>query len=300
MRHRYDRLRQIKALDPVADHLAIYRMTATLEFPWDMAQALSLALFRTYAVPSIGGLLAATGEFTERAQRRYDDTGLLLDAVLEHGPDGADGRAAIRRINQMHRRYDISDDDMRYVLSTFVVTPIRWLDAFGWRPMSVHERIADAEYHRVLGRHLGIPDLPRSWASFMRLHDEYERAHFGRDTGGRSVADSTLDLLATFPPFDLLPAAVVRQASVALMDTRLRDALGFPAPDRLVAAGTRAGLRARGLLLRLATPRREPVRVRDSATVRSRPPGYAIAALGTFPPGCPVPDGHGDGEPRPH
>jgi hypothetical protein len=296
VRDRYDRLRQIEALDPVADHLAIYRMTATLEFPWDMTQALSLALFRTYAVPSIGRLLATTGEFTERAQRRYDDTGLLLDAVLEHGPDGADGRAAIRRINQMHRRYDISDDDMRYVLSTFVVTPIRWLDAFGWRPMSVPERVASAEYHRVLGRHLGIPDLPRSWAAFIRLHDEYERARFGPDPGGRAVADSTLDLLATFPPFDLLPAAVVRQASLALLDDRLRNALGHPAPPRVLAAATRAGLRARGLLLRLATPRREPVRVRDSATVRSHPDGYEITSLGTFPTGCPVPPGRrGDG-----
>ena len=30
----------------------------THEFPWDMNEALSFALFRTYAVPSIGGLLA--------------------------------------------------------------------------------------------------------------------------------------------------------------------------------------------------------------------------------------------------
>jgi hypothetical protein len=31
-------------------------------------------------------LLARTGEFTGRAQKRYDDTVLILDAVLEHGP----------------------------------------------------------------------------------------------------------------------------------------------------------------------------------------------------------------------
>ena len=33
------------------------------EFPWDVTQALGLALYRTYAVPSIGELLSATGEF---------------------------------------------------------------------------------------------------------------------------------------------------------------------------------------------------------------------------------------------
>lgn len=82
---RYDRLREILRLDPDKDFLAIYRLTATYEFPWDFSRALELALFRTYAVPSIGGLLAETAEFTERTQKRYDDTALLLDAVVEHG-----------------------------------------------------------------------------------------------------------------------------------------------------------------------------------------------------------------------
>jgi hypothetical protein len=52
---------------------------------WDGSTS-SFALFRTYVVPSIGGLLARTGEFTGRTQKRYDDTVLILDAVLEHGP----------------------------------------------------------------------------------------------------------------------------------------------------------------------------------------------------------------------
>ena len=51
-----------------------------------MNQALSFALFHTYAVPSIGSLFRArTGEFIARTQQRYDDTTLILDAVLEHG-----------------------------------------------------------------------------------------------------------------------------------------------------------------------------------------------------------------------
>ena len=51
------------------------------EFPWDITQALGLALYRTYAVPSIGELLSATGEFEQRTHKRYADTGLILEAV---------------------------------------------------------------------------------------------------------------------------------------------------------------------------------------------------------------------------
>ena len=131
-----------------------------------MTQALGLALYRTYAVPSIGELLASTGEFTERVHKRYADTGLLLDAVLEHGFGSASGRGAIRRMNQMHGAYAISNDDMRYVQSTFVVIPMRWLDRFGWRPLTETERRASANYYRELGRHMNIKDSPGTYQEF--------------------------------------------------------------------------------------------------------------------------------------
>src|SRR6478752_9541428 len=112
MVERYDRLKDIQRLDPERDFLEIYRITVSYEFPWDITRALELALYRTYAVPSIGRLLAETAELTDRTQKRYDDTALLLDAVVEHGFDSGEGRTAIRRINAMHRGYDISNADM--------------------------------------------------------------------------------------------------------------------------------------------------------------------------------------------
>src|SRR4051795_12868415 len=104
---RFDVLRRIEELDPARDYAEIYRLMGTYEFPWDMNQSLSFALFRTYAVPGIGRLLARTGEFTERVQKRYDDTALLLESPTRLGFEHPEARAAIRRINAMHRMYDI-------------------------------------------------------------------------------------------------------------------------------------------------------------------------------------------------
>jgi hypothetical protein len=267
---RFDVLRRIEALDPARDFAEIYRLMGTREFPWDMTQALSFALFRTYAVPSIGALLARTGELTDRTQKRYDDTVLILDAVLEHGMDSAEGRTAIRRMNQMHRSYDIVNDDLRYVLATFVVTPIRWVDAYGWRRMTEVERIASANYYRD-------------------LLDEYERNHFAFDLGGRAVAEATLALLATFPPNHRLPVPVVRRISFATMDDSLLAAFAFPRPSRAVRGLVRSALRVRGRVVRFLPPRPAPYFARQLPQVRSYPDGYAVAELGTFPPGCPVP-----------
>jgi hypothetical protein len=276
-------LRRIEDLDPAVDFREICRLMTTLEFPWDMNQALSFALFRTYAVPSIGGLLARTGELVDRVQKRYDDTVVLLDEILEHGPTEGPGRTALRRMNRMHGSYAIGQDDLRYVLSTFVVMPIRWMDAYGRRRFTEVERIAQANYYRELGRYMGIRDVPATWQAFARHLDAYERAHFGFDPGARRVADATLDLLTTFPPFHLLPPALVRRMSFALMDDALLDAFRYPRPHPAFRAAVRAGLRVRGRALRLAPPRRRPRLPRDMPQVRSYPAGYDVAALGTFP-----------------
>ncbi|MGW1466090.1 oxygenase MpaB family protein [Streptomyces sp. NPDC002308] len=288
---RFDRLKEIRSLDPERDFLRIYRLSVTLEFPWDITRALELALYRTYAVPSIGRLLATTAELTDRSQKRYDDTALLLDSVVEHGFDSGEGRTALRRINAMHRSYDISNDDMRYVLCTFVVVPKRWLDAYGWRALSAHERQACAVYYRTLGAHMGIKDLPRTYAEFEETLDAYESAHFGWDEGARKVSDATLGLMASWYPAPLAP--LLRGASLALLDDALIDAFRYRRPSAFARGLTRGALRLRARAVRLLPPRSEPHFARQNPEIKGYPEGYDVAALGTFPApgvrGCPVP-----------
>ncbi|UNT00343.1 DUF2236 domain-containing protein [Streptomyces tubbatahanensis] len=299
---RYDRLRYILRLDPEHDAHEIYRLIAAYEFPWDMTRALELALYRTYAVPSIGSLLARTGELAGRPQKRYDDTALLLDAVVEHGFDSVRGRGAIRRINQMHRAYDISNDDMRYVLCTFVVMPKRWLDRFGWRHLTAHELRAIAQHYRTLGRHMGIKDVPRTYAQFERCLDEYENAHFGWSEGGRKVSDATLGLMASWYPRPLGP--LVRNASRALLDDSLLRVFRYSRPGPATRGLVRGALRLRARSVRLLPPRRRPHYARQNPKIKSYPgypEGYRTADLGTFPVKagagpvvCPVPHVHGE------
>ena len=188
------------SLDPQRDYVEIYGKVIGHEFPWDMNQALGFALFRTYAVPGIGRLLDQTDEFTRQPQKRYDDTALLLEPPYRLGFDEPEAKAAIRRINQMHRSYDIPNHEFRYVLSTFVVVPKRWLDEYGKRPLTSHEVEASVQYYRALGRHMNIKDIPETYAEFEELMDSYEAEHFAYDEGGRRVADATLALLVSFQP----------------------------------------------------------------------------------------------------
>ncbi|MFD4565026.1 oxygenase MpaB family protein [Streptomyces sp. NPDC058467] len=278
---RYERLEQIRRMDPEKEASEIYRLSTAYEFPWDFARALELALYRTYAVPGIGRLLAETAELTDRTQKRYDDTALLLDAVVEHGFDGEEGRAAILRINQMHHSYDISDEDMRYVLCTFVVMPKRWIEAYGWRRMSRHEIIASTVHYRTLGRYMGIKNIPESYEDFEDCLDAYEEAHFGWDEGARRVSDATLDLMASWYPRALAP--LLRASTLALLDASLLRAFRYEPPGPATRALVRRAVRARGRLVRLMPPRRAPHFARQNWEIKGYRDGYRVADLGTRP-----------------
>ena len=130
---RYRILEEILQLDPERDHQRIVFLSSCYEFPFDTTRALEFALFRTYCVPSISGLLERTGEFLTCPQKRYDDTDLIVSELMEWGYDSDRGRRALRRMNRIHRRFAISNEDYLYVLSTFVYEPIRWNERYGWR-----------------------------------------------------------------------------------------------------------------------------------------------------------------------
>ena len=66
MGDRFRWTRRILALDPVADHEKIYRISAGYEFPWDYQRSLELALLKTYCVPSISARLGVRALMDER------------------------------------------------------------------------------------------------------------------------------------------------------------------------------------------------------------------------------------------
>ena len=192
--------REIRRLDPVADHSRIVYLDTCFEFPWDTTRSLELALFRTFAVPSVAAVLDASGEFGRAPQKRYDDTDLILSTIVEAGYDSDEGKRAIRRMNRIHGRFEISNDDFLYVLSSFVFEPISWNARFGWRPLIETEKLATFEFWREVGRRMAISEIPESYAELEAFNEEYERRHFRRTEQSERVGRATRDMfLAWFP-----------------------------------------------------------------------------------------------------
>ena len=271
------RLDEIRGLDPERDAQRIVFVDASLEFPWDTQRSLELAFYRTYAVPSIATLLDSTGEFVERAQKRYDDTQILISAFCEFGYDNDLGRRAIRRMNQIHGRFAIANEDFLYVLSTMVFEPIRWNARFGWRPLSDVEKLGTFFFWREIGTRMAIREIPETYDAFERFNVEFEHEKFAYTDAGHRVAVATRDMFLDW--FPGLPKRVGRPLIHALLDEPLLDALGFPHPLARLRRIAEAGVRARSRAVRVLPVRRSP-RLRTLERHRAYPDGYELETLG--------------------
>lgn len=272
-------LDQIRKLDAERDHLRIVQLDGMYEFAFDNTRALEFALYRTFAVPSIGALLHQTQEFEQRTQKRYDDTDLILSEIAEHGYDSERGRAAIRRMNQQHGRYPISNDDMLYVLSTFIFEPIRWNARFGWRQMIEKEKLAAFYFWRKVGHYMNIKNIPATFAEYERFNRDYEREHFKYSDANRHVASATRDLILGW----YLPGPLKRLGEpgvYALMDEPLLEAFGFPKPSPFMRRLVEMALRAKARFSRLLPERKRPRSRTQDIKHRTYPNGYKIEELG--------------------
>ncbi|KAI8079618.1 uncharacterized protein B0P05DRAFT_571534 [Gilbertella persicaria] len=166
---RYYRYQHIQALrrqypDPqsVLEDITIAReihaATVQKEFPFLTLRGTELALFKTFSIPTISKLLVATGEFKSRCARRAEDTELLtLEMTEVFGriqnqrlkcpyTSQADidlqwtrAQTAVKRLNEIHGKYKIRNEDFIYTLSLFVFEPIAWVNQFGYRAMDPRE-----------------------------------------------------------------------------------------------------------------------------------------------------------------
>lgn len=267
-------------LDPDCDYQQICKLTFGVALGWEVSRSLELAIFHTFAVPGISETLDSAGEFTGCGQKRYDDTVAVLREIARDGPQSPAGRHAIRRMNRIHRPFGIGNDELRYVLATFVVVPVRWIRRYGWRRLTEKEIRAAVNYYREVGRLMGIRQIPPSYAEFASYLDAYECEHHSFREANKRLATALIKVFEAWFPRAVQPLA--RRCIVAGLGQPLRRSLGLPEPSALIRVGVHVGLRTRAMLLRLIPPLRKGRR--SPRRLRSYPDGYTVSDLG---PGCP-------------
>ena len=272
---------RIEQLNWQCDFEEIVFLLTSHVFPWDYQKSLEFALFRTYAVPSISKLLSKTGEFRDRTRKRYDDTELILAEIMEHGLDSERAKQAFIRMNKMHNSYNIANEDFLYVLGTFVFTPIRWIDQFGWRALTKNEKLAIFKFQEEVGKRMGIKDIPNNMEAFEQFFDDFEAKHFRKTDTNEEISGYTLNLLLGF----YLPKSLFflgKPVARCFMDRRLLDAVNLEPPSEMLRKFVLSMMKLRAKINYLLPERKKPF-LRTQLKRPTYPRGYEIKELGTFP-----------------
>jgi len=262
----------------IQDHaVRICHRLAGYDFPWDLTRSLELAVLKTFCAPRISRLLRETGEFTQRPQKRYDDTTLILGNVLKWGYDSPQGKTAIARMNRIHKRFDILNEDFLYVLSTAIYEPVHWNQRFGWRPFTEVEKQALFNFWRVVGQRMEIQDIPSSYERFEQFNRAYEAKYFHYHADNAAVGNAVIKLMQSW--FPAIAAPLVPLAVKAVADEPMCKALGWNKPNPAINRSLLGGFRLSRKLARCLPHRQQTQFIVDRQTV-TYPNGYEIHKLG--------------------
>lgn len=228
----------------------IMQISTMYDMPLLLNYALAFALFKTYGIPSISQLLSATKELSskETVSKRYADTEILISTFVgcpisgfldplfganNKGPDAQpadDPRAmiALARVNWLHSKFKISNDDFLYTISLFVMQPMVWAERYGWRSLSSLEQHAFYVYWVEIGKRMGIQEIPESIEELISWSKEYEGRCMVPAPTNAEVAAYTMDELLTAVPETFGLKTFAQRASICLLDESVRVSMMQP------------------------------------------------------------------------
>ncbi|KAJ4492502.1 hypothetical protein C8R41DRAFT_831924 [Lentinula lateritia] len=237
--------------------------------PMMMLLGTQVALFKVYGISSIATLLLRTGELKtlHTMNKRLADTSTLIATFLSNplvGPgyetpsDDPRAAIAIARVNYLHRKYRINNDDYLYNLALFMIEPIRWTGRFDWRPHSPIEIQAIFTLWTEIGRRMGIKNI---WASYTEMEEwveNFEELNMVPSTASAELARTTINhFLERIPIQSLRP--LFFQLMLTVLDTRTRNAMQLPEPNPWVSALIHWLFIIRAFVVRnLCLPRQKP------------------------------------------
>jgi menaquinone-9 beta-reductase len=228
--------RRLTALDPERDHEEFTRLSSGVLAgdPILVHGSLLVGFARQMAVPSIARVVyrGGRGDMLSDSARRHDDTLTILGEIVRSGHSRPAGRAAIARMEQIHRYFRITDEQKRYTLATFVFEAPRAAERLGLR-MSAAERQARWHFWRGVGEQMPLGGLPATAEEFYQWTLDYEREHWRYSDGGRAVVETMFDdwTMRWFPP---RARQLGRQILLALMGDELRAVLHLEAPNKRI------------------------------------------------------------------
>ncbi|KAI2467597.1 hypothetical protein F4781DRAFT_304286 [Annulohypoxylon bovei var. microspora] len=254
----------------VVDAQQIIKFLNTWETPLFQFLALEFGLFKTYGVESISRLLLATGNLTDpvRSLKRFEDTAVLIGEFMMNPPTTERAVQGIARMNFLHTKYvkegTISNADLLYTLSVFIIEPARFARMYDWRPMNDMEYCAHGVFWKSVGDAMNLEYkgyLSRAesgWHDGIEFAEDiaawaksYEVVAMKPSTVCAKPARALIPMMTYWTPWFAKP--FITEVIISLLGERVRDAFMLPEPGIVAIAITHTLLTIRRFVVRYLT-----------------------------------------------
>ncbi len=231
----------VDSLDPIRDDEEITALVSNVLFADAyFAHSIYLVTFvRQAAVPAIAKVLyrSGNGDIATNPVRRNNDTIIFFTEFYRRGYKSEAGRAAIRRMEEIHSRFIIPDELKLYTLATVMLEPDRLAQQFGVDPFSPVDKQARWNFWCGIADAMGLEMPVASREAFLDWMVSYERENYANTADGRGCYEGLVeDWLRWYPSWVPNREWLARQSLAGLLDPTLREMMGVESPPAWVQA----------------------------------------------------------------
>jgi len=255
-----------RPLSPRDDCEKIYFHLACHEFPWECYHGINFALFRGFASPSIASIFAGTSNFQNFTEKRLNDTNIIMHSWINYGIDSSQGRESMAHLIQIHNVFkkSISNQDFVYMLCSFMVDTMRFIEVFGWRKLTNLEKEAIYFFWHKIGQRMNIKEIPGSLVECSELIEHYIESDKARQTDSGKVLSATLiSMFAELhkPLPKTFAINCIHSLLFAIGGKTFIEKLGLPVPTVTMEVGILLIGWLRGKVMLFFPPRKIPNRL---------------------------------------
>jgi hypothetical protein len=246
-------LLKLSQLNIEEHYQVIVKYLADHDAPLDYLISGELAQIQTFGIPSISKLLQRTKQYQDNGLKRLDDTRAILTECMTDSIESDRGQHMVKHLNWIHSHYEISNDDYLYTLALFIIEPVRWMETFGYRPLTDREKYAGYLAFKSLGQAMGIKYIPESRDAFVSWYQNYRSQHMVYHPDNKKVTDGLIGAMKEMFPFFIRP--LIRPVILTLInDPELLAATGQKAPSDILQKSIRSIMSVRKVLQRYFNP----------------------------------------------
>lgn len=257
---------ELKSLDPAVD----YARMVDLILNWRETNPFlhhllyTLGFIKQVADPKIAQIIhrAGAGSIVRATAQRGDETLRFFGTWWRYGPDSEKGRESIVRLNAIHSRFPITNEQYLYTLATLVVLPDEVYARISAPQRPDFERKAMVKFWQQVGREMNLVAIPEDYQAFEKYYADYEASRFAKSEAGQVCAEYLLtDFVQRWFPNN---ESKGRRMLLSLFDERLKGLFEFEYPGGTVTTLTRWEYFVQGSFQKLRAHPKSPVYVVDS------------------------------------